>query len=155
MNYILQINSVLLFDCIKIVVSNSIQHRHRCRIHRVHKNMYTYMYKHIFFFRNLRKALEKLVTAQDTSNIENDVLSSDELKEKKKQRRRINAKKCYSSSSDEEKENEPPRARNKVIPSLPQVQDFISSIPIMNKVTKNKNILDQEPSTSQKNNNGK
>lgn len=80
------------------------------------------------------KGLEKLVAAQDTSNIENDI-SSNELREKKKQKRRINAKRHFSSSSDEEnKEN---RQKKKQLPALPHLQDFISSTPIINKIMEN------------------
>lgn len=64
------------------------------------------------------KGLEKLVTAQDTSNIENDI-SSDELRKRNKQKRRKNAKRYFSSSSDEEnKENQQTR-KKKQLPSLP------------------------------------
>lgn len=71
--------------------------------------------------------MQKLILAEDTSNIETNI-SSNELKEKEKKRRRLKAKKYISSSSEEDlylhKENV---TREKILPALPQKQNFVSS----------------------------
>jgi len=78
--------------------------------------------------------MEKLVLAQDTSNIENTEISSNELRENKKKRRRIQAKKKVSSSEvssseedfllQENKENRTTQ-NNKILPAFPQIEHFV------------------------------
>jgi len=68
--------------------------------------------------------MQKLILAEDTSNIETNI-SSNELKEKEKKRRRLKAKKYMSSSSEEEdlhlyEENNV--TREKILPAFPQKQ---------------------------------
>lgn len=49
------------------------------------------------------KSMEKLILAQDTSNVDNSDTSSEEKKERDKKKRHLKAKrKCISSSEDEE-----------------------------------------------------
>jgi hypothetical protein len=78
--------------------------------------------------------MEKLVLAQDTSNVDDTGMSSEEIRERNKKRRRMKAKRTYnssssSSSSEDElvtnKENCP--TQNKKLPLFPQIQNFISS----------------------------
>jgi hypothetical protein len=91
----------------------------------------------IFFVFNTdtyENGLNKLVTAQDTSNIE-DEASSYELTEKKKKKRRINAKRQISSSSDEEYEDKRKSQTKKLLPPCPQLQDFKLRAPIENSDT--------------------
>ncbi|KAL6417365.1 hypothetical protein ACFW04_014542 [Cataglyphis niger] len=74
--------------------------------------------------------MKKLVLAQDTFNIENTEISSDESKEQRKKRRRIIAKKVSSSISKEDfllKENKENRTftQNKILPAFPQIEHFV------------------------------
>ncbi|KYN21195.1 hypothetical protein ALC57_06437 [Trachymyrmex cornetzi] len=71
------------------------------------------------------EGLEKLIVAQDTSNIDDTGMSSDDLREQKKKRRRIIAKKQITSSSSEDldsndNENTLKIEQSKIIPSFPQ-----------------------------------
>jgi len=76
--------------------------------------------------------MEKLVLAEDTSNID-DTMSSDGLKEQKKQRRRIKARKYMSSSSEEDvclNNNENTCVRKNpaaLLSSYPEIENFVSS----------------------------
>lgn len=108
----------------------------------------------IFFVLNketYEKGLEKLVAAQDTSNIENNDISSDELRKRKKQGRRKNAKRHFSSSSDEENKENQQTQKKKQLPSLPQLQDFISNTPIINNNMENIENTSHEKTTNRMN----
>lgn len=76
--------------------------------------------------------MEKLVRAEDTSNVDDTAVSSNELKEREKKRRRLKARKHFSSSSDEDlsffedKENNINR-QNEILPALPQIEHFVSN----------------------------
>lgn len=71
--------------------------------------------------------MDKLVLAEDTSNID---MSSDGLREQKKERRRMKAKKIISSSSSDEDVdldgNNSVRS-NKSLPSYPNIENFMLS----------------------------
>ncbi|XP_025262923.1 uncharacterized protein LOC112637409 [Camponotus floridanus] len=92
------------------------------------------------------KGMEKLVLAQDTSNIENTEISSNELKEIKKKRRRIQAKKKMSSSEmssssedfllQENKENRMTQ-NNKILPAFPQIEHFVPNYKSRDKCKEN------------------
>lgn len=74
--------------------------------------------------------MEKLILAQDTSNVDDTGMSSEEIRERNKKRRRIKAKRKLSSSSEDEelignKENNP--TQNKKILPFPQLEKFVSS----------------------------
>lgn len=73
--------------------------------------------------------MEKLILAQNTSNVDDTGMSSEEIRERNKKRRRIKAKRKLSSSEDEElignKENYP--TQNKKILPFPQLEKFVSS----------------------------
>ncbi|KAM0734810.1 hypothetical protein ACS0PU_011629 [Formica fusca] len=75
------------------------------------------------------KSMEKLILAQDTSNVDDTGMSSEEIRERNKKRKRIKAKRKLSSSEDEElignKENYP--TQNKKILPFPQLEKFVSS----------------------------
>ncbi|XP_011689931.1 PREDICTED: uncharacterized protein LOC105451266 isoform X2 [Wasmannia auropunctata] len=80
-------------------------------------------------FDSYEEGMEKLVRAEDTSNVDDTALSSNELKEREKKRRRLKAKKQLSSSSSEEdfifdqnKENN--IRQNKILPALPRKEHF-------------------------------
>lgn len=72
------------------------------------------------------EGLEKLTLAQDTSNIDDTGVSSDELREQKKKRRRIKAKRHLSSSSSSEdiysndQENRLKIKQPKILPPFPE-----------------------------------
>jgi len=72
--------------------------------------------------------MQKLILAEETSNIDTN-LSSNELKEREKKRRRLKARKYLSSSSSEDlhshKENT--ITREKILPAFPQKRNFVSS----------------------------
>nr|XP_012235928.1 PREDICTED: uncharacterized protein LOC105680071 [Linepithema humile] len=78
---------------------------------------------------NYEEGMEKLVLAEDTSNID---VSSDELKNQKKKRRREKAKKIISSSSDEDicfnedKHNHVRQTGIKLLPPYPEIENFVS-----------------------------
>lgn len=72
------------------------------------------------------EGMQKLILAEDTSNIETNI-SSNELKEKEKKRRRLKAKKYLSSSSEEDLYPYKENTREKILPALPQKQNFVSS----------------------------
>lgn len=76
------------------------------------------------------KSMEKLILAQDTSNVDNSDTSSEEKKERDKKKRHLKAKrKCISSSEDEElmpvanKEN----VQKKKLPDFPNIETFVSN----------------------------
>ncbi|XP_071577866.1 uncharacterized protein [Temnothorax nylanderi] len=75
------------------------------------------------------EGIEKLSLAEDTSNVDEAGISSNELREREKKRRRINAKKNFSSSSEDDvcsnKENKVTRV--KTLPAFPQKQHFVSN----------------------------
>lgn len=87
-----------------------------------------------YFLLNYKDAyeegIEKLVIAEDTSNI--DDMSSNTFREQKKQRRWQKATKNLSSSSDEDaclNVDEDSHGRHtpaKLLPTYPQIEDFIS-----------------------------
>lgn len=70
-----------------------------------------------------------MTLAQDTSNVENTEISSDELNEQKKKRRRVKAKKVMSSSSSEdvlfEENKENKMTQSKILPAFPDIQHFV------------------------------
>lgn len=75
------------------------------------------------------EGMEKLVLAEDTSNID---MSSDGLRLQAKKKRRLKAKKYLSSSSDEDicYNNESNYVRQtpaKLLPVYPEIGDFVSS----------------------------
>ncbi|KMQ86083.1 hypothetical protein RF55_15045, partial [Lasius niger] len=74
------------------------------------------------------EGMQKLILAEETSNIDTNS-SSNELKEKEKKRRRLKARKYLSSSSEEDlhshKENT--ITREKILPAFPQKRNFMSS----------------------------
>ena len=108
----------------------------------VERPIYIINHNVLYFTETYKKGIEKLITAQDTSNVENNEISSEELREKKKQKRRINAKRIISSSSSEEEDKENRQIQNKKrLPSLPKLQDFVSVNTVM------ENIV-QDPCTS-------
>ena len=70
--------------------------------------------------------MEKLVIAEDTSNVDDvSSISSTEVREKGKKRRRARARKCLSSSSEDD------IVREKILPALPQMSS--TSHPTVNK----------------------
>jgi len=74
--------------------------------------------------------MEKLILAQDTSNVDDTDVPSAEMREREKKRRRIKAKRKMSTSSEDEesfanKENSP--IQNRKLPSFPQIDKFTSS----------------------------
>lgn len=78
--------------------------------------------------------MEKLILAQDTSNVDDTGLSSHEIKERKKKRRCAKAKRQYSSFSEDEevvtnKENS--LTKNKKLPPLPQ-EEYVPTSPKIN-----------------------
>lgn len=85
--------------------------------------------------------MDKLVLAEDTSNID---MSSDGLREQKKKRRRVKAKKVISSSSDEDVSNdeENDMSSNKILPECPQIGNFVS------KLHSNRHNIRSVPNTS-------
>lgn len=102
--------------------------------------------------------MQKLILAEDTSNIETNI-SSNELKEKEKKRRRLKAKKYMSSSSEEEdlhlyKENNV--TREKILPAFPQKQNFVSSDKELQNTSRQltRNILCENTSFNAENRNG-
>lgn len=89
-----------------------------------------YLYYILIFFvlnkETYEKGIEKLVAAQDTSNVENSDISSNELREKQKLQRRNNARKRINSSSSDEEDKENQIQNKKRLPSFPMLQDFVS-----------------------------
>lgn len=96
----------------------------------------TFFYVFLYFIVNILGSYEdgmaKLVQAEDTSHIDDTGISSNEMREREKQRRRIKAKKHIQSSSEEsdlefynDKENS--IKYDKILPTLPQKEHFISS----------------------------
>ncbi|XP_011687453.1 PREDICTED: uncharacterized protein LOC105449767 [Wasmannia auropunctata] len=85
-------------------------------------------------------ALEKLILAQDTSNIDDTGVSSDELRQQAKKRRRIKTKKTINSSSSDFSDKdlcmnddiERRKIQHKVVtvnkvPSFPELRHFVPS----------------------------
>lgn len=77
--------------------------------------------------------MEKLVLAEDTSNIDDTDISSQELRERDKKRRRMKAKKKFSSSSSddefsgsENKENN--STQLKTLPAYPAIDSYVSVV---------------------------
>lgn len=106
--------------------------------------------------------MEKLILAQDTSNVDDTGILSNEMRERNKIRRRTKARKVSSSSSDEKdtedlatnKENCP--TQNKELPPFPQMKQFISSSTPLKEISKQhtKNIsVNKFPKTVSNNNN--
>lgn len=88
------------------------------------------------------KSIEKLILAQDTSNVDDTGMSSSEIRERNKKRRRTKAKRkfssCSSSSENEEvirnKENCP--IQHKTVLPFPKLDKFVSnSTPLKEKST--------------------
>lgn len=104
--------------------------------------------------------MEKLVLAEDTSNVDDTAISSNELKTREKKRRRLKAQKRFSSSSEEDnlsfsgdKENN--IHQNKILPTFPQKEHFVSSqLPNTSKHNM-KNILRENTSFNAVNSNSK
>lgn len=76
------------------------------------------------------EGMQKLCLAEDTSNIDETGVSSNEVRERGKKRRRIKAKKYMSSSSEDDlcsyKENYS-ITQEKNLPALPHKQHFVSN----------------------------
>lgn len=75
--------------------------------------------------------MEKLILAQDTSNVDDTGMSSEDIRERDKKRRRKKAKRKVSSSSEDEEElvanKENRRIPNNTLPPFPQIEKFVSS----------------------------
>lgn len=88
------------------------------------------------------EGMEKLVLAEDTSNIE---VSSDELKKKNRKRRRDKAKKILSSSSDEDicfnedENNNASQTCTKLLSAYPKIGNFVSQKELSQKFKKLEN----------------
>lgn len=98
------------------------------------------------------ESLQKLSLAQDTSNIDDTGMSSNDLREQNKKQRRIKAKKkILSSSSSEEdiylknKENKINIIQHKILPPFPDRGNFVNKViePIQNitNILREKNII--------------
>lgn len=91
--------------------------------------------------------MEKLTLAQDTSNIDDTEMSSEELRERDKKRRRMKAKKRVSSSSDEDfadsedKENCLIKTPSKTLPAFPTIEQFL---PVVNRQIDKQSILNKD-----------
>lgn len=112
----------------------------------------------ILFLETYEKGIEKLVTAQDTSNVENNEISSDELRERKKQKRRINAKKNISLFSSDEEDKENRQIQNKKqLSFFPKLQDFVSKNKIIGNIAQDmsKDMSHEGTSINKMNSNGK
>ena len=69
--------------------------------------------------------MEKLVLAEDTSNVDDVSVSSSELRERGKKRRRTKARKWVSSSSSSEDDSiNISRNEDNVLPALPTLHNF-------------------------------
>lgn len=99
--------------------------------------------------------MEKLVRAQDTSNIDDTDMSPNELKERDKKRRRIKAKKRIdpiytSTSSDEDVAVSEEKENSLMLPPFPKIDQFVNNQEmgkqsLINKHTNNsKNILTEK-----------
>lgn len=77
------------------------------------------------------KSMEKLILAQDTSNVDNSDMSSEEIKERDKKRRHLKAKRKLSSSSEDEElmpaANKENQVQNKRLPNFPKIQTYVSN----------------------------
>jgi len=87
--------------------------------------------------------MEKLILAQDTSNVDDTDVLSVEMRERDKKRRCIKAKRKMSTSSEDEesfvnKENSP--IRNRKLPSFPQIDKFRCSSSTSMKETSRQHI---------------
>ncbi|XP_029156905.1 uncharacterized protein LOC114929503 [Nylanderia fulva] len=100
---------------------------------------------------NYEEGMEKLIIAEDTSNIE---ASSDELNIQKKKRRREKAKKIMSSSSDEDlcfngdnlnENNYARQSCSNLLPACPEIRNFVPQKKHMQTFTENNptNVLYQ------------
>lgn len=79
------------------------------------------------------KSMEKLILAQDTSNVDNSDMSSEEKKEQNKKKRRLKAAKRKLSSSSEDEEvmpvaNKENQVQNKRLPNFPKIETYVSNI---------------------------
>lgn len=98
------------------------------------------------------RSLEKLVVAQDTSNIE----STDEFREQSKKKRRLKAKKIIpdSSSSDElsgyslEQNKENYGTQKTILPDFPNIKSFLLSKTQENTIVETPNVLSEKSFTS-------
>ncbi|KAL0120355.1 hypothetical protein PUN28_008187 [Cardiocondyla obscurior] len=76
---------------------------------------------------NYAEAMEKLIKAQDTSNIDDTAdMSPNEVVKREKKRRRIKAKKSYSttSSSDEDVTVDDQGKENNNLPAFPKINNY-------------------------------
>lgn len=92
--------------------------------------------------------MEKLTLAQDTSNIDDTEMSSEELREREKKRRRMKAKKRVSSSSDEDftdKENSLIITQSNTLPAFPTIEQFV---PVGNRQIDKQSILHKDMCSS-------
>ncbi|KMQ89708.1 hypothetical protein RF55_10634, partial [Lasius niger] len=101
-------------------------------------------------------SMQKLVLAQDTSNVDDTDMSSGEVRERDKKRRRLNAKRKLSSSSEDEESmaianTENCETQNKKLPPFPQIEKFISNSTLILKKKSTqpiKNIMSDDIFTS-------
>lgn len=100
--------------------------------------------------------MQKLVLAQDTSNVDDTDMSSGEVRERDKKRRHLNAKRKLSSSSEDEESmaianKENCETQNKKFPPFPQIEKFISNSTLILKKKSTqpiKNIMSDDIFTS-------
>ncbi|KAM0728587.1 hypothetical protein ACS0PU_004842 [Formica fusca] len=104
------------------------------------------------------EGIQKLVRAEDTSNIDDNAISSNELREREKKKRRLKAKRNFSSSEEDSSFSEDKGnsiRQNKILPTFPRKEHFVSnkkqllSTPIQN----TRNMLRENTSFNTVNNN--
>lgn len=92
--------------------------------------------------------MQKLILAQDTSNMDDTDMSSEDIRERDKKRRRIKAQRKFSSSEEDEElitNNENRPTKDKKFPPFPQIKKFMSSTstPLKEKfIQRSENISD-------------